>query len=306
MLLASSSAGRNWIEPTSASAPAQESFASKIGAATALMPSIACSGAVAKPCCATRVSSCSSDAEIRQRMWGRSGQGFCQYAISLRAWRERQQHLALCGRMKRQFAARPHADLDCGGADHHAQHQRAARRGFRQHDRVTKQIAQLAHRPRGQLNEIGPGRVMSQQAAARPARITRRHWILHEITALDQRQQMTVHGAFGEAEPFGDLGDAELLIGEGDRLQDVERDLHRAHPAIPAFLRQRRQFLFGFQRQNPFAWRPRRSVEEPIRGIRRFVLTSQRVSIYRTLYHGREQQTIRYFQKSRPRWRIFR
>ncbi len=102
---------------------------------------------------------------------------------------------------------------------------------------MSERVAQFAHRPFGDLHQIGFRREPRQQAALRPDRVAARRRILRQIAALDQRVQMAIDRSLGDVEPLGNLRHAHLFIRKADGLQHVDRELDRAHHPRRAIVR---------------------------------------------------------------------
>src|SRR5262245_50306228 len=102
---------------------------------------------------------------------------------------------------------------------------------------MAKPVAQLAHDWSCDVSKVGIGRKPRQKPGLRSDGIARGDGILHNVAALNQREQMAVHGAFGDLQAFRQLGDAELLAGKRDCLQHVEGEPHGSHSGIGTVIR---------------------------------------------------------------------
>ena len=169
-------------------------------------------------------------------MLGETLQRSREHALLLWTRGKREQDLALRRCMKRQFTARPDADFDGGRALDRVEDERSARRHGREHDAMPQRVAQFPHRPVGDLNKVRVGSEPRQQLALGADGVAGRHGVLHQIAALDQCEQMTVHGSFGHLQPFRQLRDAELLAGKGNGLQHVKGELNRTHAGLGAVI----------------------------------------------------------------------
>src|ERR1700732_3682512 len=97
-------------------------------------------------------------------------------------------------------------------------------------------VTQLTHRTLGKLEEIDVGSKACEQAALRSNGVSGIDRVLHQIASLDQREQVPMNRSLGQVEALGELRDAKLLAGKGNRLQHIEGDLNRANADIGTIL----------------------------------------------------------------------